>query len=484
MILKQKTISGLKWTSLSSVAVVLVQILQLVILAKILGPKSYGTMAILNVVIGFSALFVDLGISKIIIHKQDAITENQLNSLYWFNIMLALFVYIIVYASSNLVAHFYNNTELEFLLHLLATTFIIKSFSTQYNVILQKEMLFKYLEAIGIVTVFVNFAVALLFAVNGYGVISLIYGAIVSSLVSTILTLYYGSRLHKVKFYFKYSQIKDFLPFGLYWTGSKFLGNFAANIDVIMLGKIFDGQTLGIYHIAKQLVLRPSQILLPVVTKVSYPIFGKIQNDIQQTKDYYIGMIGLLSFIVFPVYGLVFLLSPEIINIFLGSEWIASINIIQSLVFYAAMIAIGTPIGSLVMAKGKANWNFWWNAFWLIFISVLMLSIYSYGITIVAISISLSQFILTFIGFKFMISKLMDISFFEYYKKIFLSLFLSVSSLIAVYIGIYLFDFGLVGNIIYKLVLFIIIYLSLSYIFNKEIIFAIKGLVKNDKKIF
>lgn len=478
MNLKQKAISGLKWTSLSSVIVALVQVLQLIVLPKILGPEAYGTMAILNVVVGFSALFVDLGISKIIIHKQDSITENQLHSLYWFNVMLALFIYVVVYASSNPIANFYNNAELEFLLQLLATTFIIRAFAIQYNVILQKEMLFKYLEIIGIVMVFLNFVVALLFAINGYGIISLIYGAIVSSMVSSILTLYYGSRLHRVKFYFSFSQIKEFFSFGLYWTGSKFLGNFAGNIDVIILGKVFDQQTLGIYHIAKQLVLKPSQILLPVVAKVSYSIFGKVQNDISKTKDYYLKMIGLLSFIVFPVYGLVFLLSPEMVNIFLGSKWMGSIVIVQSLVFYAAMIAIGTPIGSLIMAKGKANWNFWWNIFWLIFVSVLMLSAYRYGIIVVAISMSLSQFILTFIGFKFMLSKLINVSFFEYYKNIFLSLSLSGLSSIVVYIGTYLFDFGLVLGIVYKLVIFIIVYLSVSYILNKEIVFKLKGLIK------
>ncbi len=478
MNLKQKVISGLKWTSFSSIIVALMQVLQLIVLAKILGPEAYGTMAILNVVVGFSTLFVDLGISKIIIHKQDNITENQLHSLYWFNVILALFVYGVVYVSSNSIANFYNNTELEFLLQLLATTFIIKSFAIQFNVILQKEMLFKYLEIIGIVTVFLNFVVALLFAVSGYGVISLIYATIISSIISSILTLYYGSRFHKIRFYFSFLQIKEFFSFGLHWTGSKFLGNFAANIDVIILGKVFDQQTLGIYNIAKQIVLKPSQILLPVVTKISYPIFGKIQNDILKTKDYYLGMIGLLSFLVFPVYGLLFLLSSEIVNILLGIEWIDSIVIMQSLVFYAAMIAIGTPIGSLIMAKGKANWNFWWNVFWVIFVAVLMMSVYTYGIVMVAISISLSQFILTFIGFKFMVSKLIDVSFFEYYKNIFLSLSFSLLSLIVVYIGTYFVNFGLVISIIYKLVVFIIVYLSVSYLFNEEIIFKLKGLVK------
>jgi len=478
MSFKQRTISGLKWTSLSSIIVALFQVLQLVILAKILGPEAYGTMAILNIIVGFSAIFVDLGMSKIIIHKQDDITENQLHSLYWFNVMLALFVYIVVYTSSNFIANFYNNQELEFLLQLLTITLIIKSFAIQYNVILQKEMLFKYLEIIGIITVFLNFIVALLFAINGYGVISLIYAAIVSSAASSILTFYYGSRLYKVKLYFSFSQIKELFSFGLYWTGSKILGNFAGNIDVIIIGKFFDQQTLGLYHIAKQLVLKPSQILLPIVTKISYPIFGKVQNDISKTKNYYLGMIGLLSFIVFPMYGLVFLLSPEIVNIFLGSEWIDSITIVQSLVFYAAMIAISTPIGSLVMAKGKANWNFWWNVFWLIFVSVLMFSVYSYGIIVVAISISLSQFILTFIGFQFMVSKLIDVSFFEYYKNIFLSLSLSGLSLIVVYIGTYLFDFGLVLSIVYKLIIFTIVYLFVSYILNKEIVFKLKGLTK------
>lgn len=478
MNLKQKSINGIKWTSFSSMIVTAFQILQLIILAKILGPEAYGTMAVLNIVIGFCGLFVDLGMSKIIIHKQDNITQKQLNSLYWFNIFLAVSIYIIVYLSANKISLFYNNLQLEYLLQLLAITFIIQAFAIQFNIILQKEMHFKELETINISSVILNFTFALLFALNGYGVLSLIYGLIMSSIFSTFLTIYFGTKLHKIGFYFSFSSIKEFLLFGMYWTGSKFLGSFAQNIDVLILGKFFDQQTLGMYHIAKQLVLRPSGLIVPIVTKISYPLFGKVQNDTTKAKKYYLGIINLMSFVVFPIYGLIFLLAPEIIELFLGDKWIDSIMIIQSLVFYAAILAIGTPIGSLIMAKGKANWNFWWNVVWLIFVSVLMLSVYRYGIIVVAISMSLSQFILTFIGFQFMVSKLIDVSFFEYYKNIFLSLSLSGLSLIVVCIGTYLFDFGLVLGIVYKLVIFTIVYLAVSYILNKEIVFKLKGLIK------
>jgi O-antigen/teichoic acid export membrane protein len=476
--LKQKTISGLKWTSLSSVIVALVQIIQLIVLAKILGPKAYGTMAILNIVVGFSALFVDLGMSKIIIHKQENITNEQLNSLYWFNIILAITIYIVVFMIASKIATFYNNNELEFLLQLLATTFVIKAFAIQYNVILQKEMYFKELEGINILTAAINFIVALLFAINDYGVISLIYGMIISSIISTLLTVYFGSKLHKVGLYFSFTKIKEFLSFGLYWTGSKFVGNFASSIDVIILGKVFNQEILGVYSIAKQLVLRPSQVIVPVVTKLSYPIFGKIQNDTAKTKEYYLGMIGLLSFVIFPIYALLFLLAPEVVELFLGKEWFLSVFIIQALTFYAAMIAIATPIGSLIMAKGKAKWNFWWNIFWLLFVSVLIFSVYRFGINTVAIAMSLSQVILTFIGFKFMVSKLIDVSILEYYKNIFLALMISIISLIVVYASLNFYNLGLVVLVICKVCLFSIIYIFMSYMLNKNIFFQIKGLIK------
>ena len=102
MNLKQKTASGLKWSTLSTVIVNILSIGKLAIIARILEPSDFGLMAIAMVVIGFSKVFIDVGISNAIIYKQE-ITHTQLSSLYWVNIIAGVILFGIIVIVAPLV---------------------------------------------------------------------------------------------------------------------------------------------------------------------------------------------------------------------------------------------------------------------------------------------------------------------------------------------------------------------------------------------
>jgi len=474
MSLKKKILNGIKWTSFSSFVLAVFYMFQLIILARILGPEVYGIMAILTIVISFSNLFVDMGMSKIIIHKQDLITNEQLNTLYWLNILLAVFIYSCLFLASSAIAIFYNNNDLEYLIQLISLTFVIKSFALQYNVILEKELRFKTLEIINMFTAFLNFTISLILALNNFEIYSLIYAVIISSLINTLLLIYFGSNYHKVKFYFNFKEIKEFIPFGLYWTGSKSFGSFAHELDIIIIGKVFDSTTLGIYHIAKQLLSRPMQVIMPVVIKISYPLFGKIQTDLIKSKTYYLNIINLVSLIIVPIYIIIYLLADEFITILFGMQWVESTQITKNLVLYAILTSFSTPIGSLIMARGKANWNFWWNFFLIPYFSIVLVLSYQFGIEFVAIAISIAQVPLVVLSWKFMISKLINISFVEYFKYI--SLYFTSSILIIILLNTMIYIQNTFLSKIITVISYVILYIIFSLVINKITINKIKGL--------
>ena len=111
MSLKQKAITGLKWTSISTVIVTILQLAQLAILARFLDPSAFGLMALVMIVIGFSQAFLDMGISNAIIHKQE-ITKDQLSTLYWVNVLAGFILFVIVASIAPVVSEFYNEPEL------------------------------------------------------------------------------------------------------------------------------------------------------------------------------------------------------------------------------------------------------------------------------------------------------------------------------------------------------------------------------------
>src|SRR6056297_3098567 len=125
MSLKNQTIKGLKWSAISSIGNSLIQIIQLAILARILSPEDFGLMELVMVVIGFSQMFVDMGISNAIIYKQ-TINKTQLSTLYWLNIIIGIILFIAIMFLAKPISTIYENSLLIPLIKLVAITFLIR----------------------------------------------------------------------------------------------------------------------------------------------------------------------------------------------------------------------------------------------------------------------------------------------------------------------------------------------------------------------
>jgi len=379
MSLKQKSITGVKWTSLSVVINAITQLLQISILARYLEIEAFGLVAIVMVVIGFSQTFVDLGMSSAIIHKQD-VSINQLSTLYWLNILSAIIVFGVIVLIAPYIAGFYNNLELINLIILTSITIVIQSFGKQFFVLFEKELQFNIIAKIDIFATISGLIFAILLAINNFGVYSLIYPLILTMSIKSILQIYFGLKYHKPKFYFNIYEVKEFIIFGLYQMANGIVNYFNSQFDIIIIGKIFGSETLGLYSIIKQLVMRPAQIINPVVTRVAFPVMAKVQKDTDKLKEIYLKIINILSTINFSVYISMIILAPEIITIFLGEKWLHGIEIFQILSLYALFRSTGNPIGSLVLAKGKPQYEMFWNigSFFIIPITLYVSS--SYGI--------------------------------------------------------------------------------------------------------
>ena len=170
MSLKEKTLSGVKWTTFSTVINAIIQLLQIGILARFLDVSDFGLLAIITLVIGFSNMFVDFGISSAIIHNQN-ITNNQLSTLYWLNVFFSLVIFTIIFFSAPFIADFYDDTRLTELIIYTSLTIIIQAFGKQFFVLFEKKLMFNLLSKIEMFGVFIGF----LFSTGLKFVVSLIY---------------------------------------------------------------------------------------------------------------------------------------------------------------------------------------------------------------------------------------------------------------------------------------------------------------------
>lgn len=476
MSLKQKTITGIKWTTYATIIVTLLQLAQISILARFLDPSAFGLMALVMVVIGFSQAFLDMGISNAIIHKQE-ISHEQLSTLYWVNVGAGATLFAIVCAVAPLVASFYHEPELIPLTILVGVTFLIQPLGQQFMVLWQKEMRFAEIAKIDIINKLVSLAVSVLFAYDGYGVYALVYGTIAGVVVQTLQFMILGLREHKPSFVFKAAEIKEFMSFGAYQMGERTINYFNSQIDTIFIGKLLGAEALGIYSIAKQLIMGPAQIFNPVITKVTFPMMAKIQDDTEWLKNIYLKTIHYLSSVNFPVYALMVILAPELVLILFGDKWMEAVPIVQILSIYGALRSTGNPIGSLLLAKGKAKLGFYWNLglFFYVPLGVYISSQWgligvSWGLVFIMVSLMIPNW-------YFLVRPLCGARFLEYHWQMIKPIMISA---ILILIGYWMS--GYFENIYVKVwmvsLLGAVIVILWNIFFNKELVNALIGIKK------
>lgn len=360
MSLRQEAINGAKWTTLSMIIIVILQLIQTSILARLLDPKAFGLMGMVLVVIGFSKAFADMGVSNAIVHRQNP-TKEQLSSLYWLNILAGVIVCLIIIAITPLIVDFYNEPKLKELLYWISFTFLITPIGQQFQVLLQKELKFNILAKIEVVSAVIGTLTAICTAYLGFGVMSLVWGQLINALIKSLNLAIFGWKKWKPLLYFRLNDLKGYIGFGFYQMGDRAINYFSANIDYILIGRFLGAEALGIYTLAYQLVLMPLSKINPILNKVAFPVFAKVQNSNTLIRKGYLEVTKLLSFIVFPMLIGLAVVSPVLVPLFYGKGWEKSIELIQILAVLGMIKTLGNPSGSVYLAKGRADIGFKWN---------------------------------------------------------------------------------------------------------------------------
>ncbi len=392
--LKEKAISGLKWTALSSGIGVVVQFLQVAILARYLDSGAFGIMALATSFIGFSQLFLDMGISNAIIYNQD-ITKKQLSSLFWLNIAVGWTLFLVLALTAPLVAAFYHEPSLTKVIILVSVSFLIQPLEQQFYALMKKELLFNDIARRDILSKLISFVVAVVLAWKGFGVYALILSYLSGVIIAAALVVIAGLKFHKPTLYFRFNEIKQFLSFGLYQTADNTLNYFNTQVDTFIIGKLLGVEILGIYNIAKNLAMRPAQIINPIVTQVTFPVMAKIKNDNEQLKSIYLKSVNYLTSFNVPVYLFICVMAEPIVLILFGSKWTGAIYPLRVLSMYYMVRSTINPLGTLLLSKGKVKQSFYWNAAMFLFIPVSISIGSIYGLNgivyanLIAITISL-----------------------------------------------------------------------------------------------
>ncbi|MCD5406439.1 MAG: MOP flippase family protein [Desulfotomaculum sp.] len=198
-------------------------------------------------------------------------------------------------------------------------------------------------------------------ALIGQGVFALVWGALANAAARTLFLLVVGLKNWRPAWRFKISDIRSFVSFGLYQLGERTINFLNSKLDTILIGSLLGAQALGFYTLAWNLIIQPLQKLNPIITRVAFPVFAKLQDDNARLKRGYMSTLNILSAMNFPYFFGLAVVAPLLVPVVFGMQWLPSILLMQILCVVGLLRSTGNPIGSLLLAKGRADWGFKWN---------------------------------------------------------------------------------------------------------------------------
>ncbi len=393
MNLKAKTVQGIGWSGLSQILQVLLQFIITAILARLLAPNDFGLLAMVLVFTNVVNIISDFGLSTALIQRTE-LTEEHLSSIFWLNIFIGIFLALILSFSSPLIAGFFNEDQLVPITIAIAASIFISFFDSVQTAVLTREMNFKVLNMIKIVSILGGGIIGVTMAFAGYGVWSLVWKTIGFCCIKVILS--WTLCRWRPRALLKWLRVKELLKFGLNLTGFSIVNYISRNLDNLLIGRFLGSVSLGYYNLAYRLLTFPLRNISNVFGLVMFPSLSAIQDDKKKVCHAYLKTVRYIAVITFPVMTSLCIIAPQFVRVIYGPQWERSILLLQILAILGLVQSIVTLNGVIYRSQGRTDIQFRVGTIFAVLISISFVIGLRWDIEGVTIAYSATSILLTY----------------------------------------------------------------------------------------
>ena len=350
--LKQKAAKGILWSTVERFSVQGVQFLIMIVMARLLTPHDYGLIGMLAIFIAVAQSLIDSGFSQALIRKQDR-TEVDNNTVFYFNIVVSVLLYLILYVSAPLVADFYNTPQLCPVMRVICLGIIFNSLAVVQRALLTIKIDFKTQAKAALTAAVASGIVGITMAYHGFGVWSLVTQQLLNLGINTGL-LWLLSKW-RPRLIYSWQSFHELFAFGSKLLASGLLDTIYRNIYPIVIGKLFSASNLGHYTRAHQFSEFPSSNVTGIIQRVTYPVLCEIQDDDARLAGIYRKFLKLSAFIIFPLMIGLSSVAQPLVNLMLGPQWEFCGQLLQIICFSMMWFPIHAINLNLLQVKGRSD---------------------------------------------------------------------------------------------------------------------------------
>lgn len=350
--LRQKTLKGTIWSFAERFTAQGIHFLVMIIIARLLSPKEFGLIGMLAIFLAVAQSLIDSGFSQALIRKQDR-TDIDKNTVFYFNVVISIILYLLLYLISPWVASFYNEPELSEVMRVVCLVVIINSFAVVQRANYVVSIDFKTQTKATLIAAVVSGVIGIYLAYHGYGVWALVYQFVSNSIVNVIVLWAFSKWYPKLVYSWK--SFRELFGFGSKLMISGLLDTIYRNIYQLVIGKAFSAESLGHFTNAHKFSDLPSSNLTTVLQRVTYPILCTIQDDDERLALAYRKFLRLSAFIIFPLMCGLAAVSYPLINLVLGEKWHFAAILLIPLCFQMMWYPIHSINLNLLQVKGRSD---------------------------------------------------------------------------------------------------------------------------------
>jgi len=350
--LADKTRVGIIWSAIERFSVQGVQFLFSILLARLLSPEDYGIIAMPMIFLQVAQVFIDSGFSSALIRKPD-LTENDLTTAFYFNIMVGLFFYVVLFFTSPLISGFYNTPILSDLLKVTALTTLFTPLCAVQLAILTIKLDFKTQAKVSLASQICTGVIGVVMAYNGFGVWALAISQAAASFIRTVLLWYFAKWRPRGKW--SMQSLQYLWTFGSKLMAAGLIDCLYQNIYTVVIGKVYSKSELGYYTRAQNFAHLPTSNMYGIIRRVTFPILSTIQENKEQMMKAFKKIFTSSVFVIFPVMICLAGSAEPLFSFLLTDKWLPAVPYFQILCFAMMWLPVDALNLNLLTVNGRSD---------------------------------------------------------------------------------------------------------------------------------
>lgn len=350
--LKGKAISSLLWRFLERCGAQGVTFLVTIVLARLLAPEVYGLMALVTVFTAILQVFVDSGMGNALIQKKDA-DDLDFSSVFFFNLVMCIALYLVLFFCAPLIAAFYHNPELTLVIRVLGITLLIAGVKNVQQAYVSRKLQFKRFFFATLGGTIGAAVIGIAMAYMGFGIWALVAQSLFNTMLDTVI-LWLTVRW-RPKMMFSFARLKVLLRYGWKLLISALLHTFYTNLRTLIIGRLYTPTDLAYYEKGQSFPTLIVSNINASIDSVLLPTMSGVQDSRETVNAITRRAIMISSYLMWPMMVVLAVVAKPLVVLLLTEKWLAAVPFLQITCFALGLEPLQTANLNAIKAMGRSD---------------------------------------------------------------------------------------------------------------------------------